>query len=347
MTAGEISQGSRYIAQAPVLIGMALPLSPHASRLMQPILTIVAPVFGLIVIGYLAGRLQLLSPASGQGLTDFAFTVAMPALMFQTIVSAQFSGVEPLRVWWSFFLAAGAVWLIATLITIHVLGRPAQDAPSISMSSTFGNNIMLGVPLVLGTFGPAGAAPMALVLMLHAPLLWLTGTLQAEATDVSGKGSSTWSDLGLALARELGRNPIILAIMAGMVWRFTGLAMPLPMERLVVLLGQAGIPASLVALGLTLIKFEIKGQVPTLATITVLKLVVMPTIAWLLAFYVFRLEPLSASVVTLLAANPTGANAFLFASKHGRAVNSASGAVALCTILAAGTMAFLISVLAP
>ena len=46
-----------------------------------------------------------------------------------------------------------------------------------------------------------------------------------------------------------------------------------------------------------------------------------------------------------MAAVPTGANAFLFAVKMGRAVNSASGAVALGTAVAAVTATILLNLL--
>ena len=44
----------------------------------------------------------------------------------------------------------------------------------------------------------------------------------------------------------------------------------------------------------------------------VLKLLVMPLIAWVLAFKVFALPPVAAGVVVLFAAMPTGANAYIF-----------------------------------
>ena len=44
---------------------------------------------------------------------------------------------------------------------------------------------------------------------------------------------------------------------------------------------------------------------------------------------------------------PTGANAYIFATRYQRVVNSTSGAVALGTILAALTAAALVSVLLP
>jgi malonate transporter len=50
--------------------------------------------------------------------------------------------------------------------------------------------------------------------------------------------------------------------------------------------------------------------------------------------------------VVIFAATPTGANAYLFANHHGRAMNSASGAVALGTALSVITASILLANLA-
>ena len=51
----------------------------------------------------------------------------------------------------------------------------------------------------------------------------------------------------------------------------------------------------------------------------------------------FQLPPIAVGVVTIFAAMPTGANAYLFASRNNLAQHSASGAVALGTVLAAAS----------
>jgi predicted permease len=71
----------------------------------------------------------------------------------------------------------------------------------------------------------------------------------------------------------------------------------------------------------------------------------MPAVAWVLAFWVFRLPPIAAGVVVLFAAMPAGANAYIFATRYQRVVNSASGAVALGTVLAAASAVALIAAL--
>lgn len=322
---------------------------------MLSILAIVTPVFGLIAIGYLAGYFRILRPETGAGVSDFAFTIGLPAVLFRTIATAELGSVSPVAVLVSFFGAAWTAWLVSSLLTRYVLGRPALDAPAIAMSAVFGNTIMLGLPLSLQSFGAAAAAPMALILAVHAPLLWMTGTVHAEwlgdpesddkAENSGGAGQSSAMRVLKALGRDLTRNPIVIAVMVGIVWRLTGISLPGPLDKTLALVAQAGVPSALIALGLNLVRFEIKGQMATLWSIVAVKLVLMPAMAWLLAVKVFQLPPAAAGVVVIFACVPTGANAFLFAVKHNRAVNSASGAVALGTLLAALTVSLTLSVM--
>ena len=116
-------------------------------------------------------------------------------------------------------------------------------------------------------------------------------------------------------------------------------------DRTIELLAQAGSPAALIALGINLVRFEIKGEKRAIAVMCALKLVLMPAFAGLLA-YLLKLPPLAAGVVVLFAAMPTGANAYIFAAQYQRLVNQVSGAVALATILAAATLPVVVLLLA-
>jgi predicted permease len=309
---------------------------------MQVIL-IVAPVFALIAIGYLASLSRLLSEAAHKGISEFTFGIAMPALLFRTIGLTDIPAQEPFRLWGAYFGAAAVVWLAATLLTASVLRRPAADAAPIAMSSVYGNVVMLGIPLALASFGSEAAAPMALILAINTPLLWIAGTLHMAWAE--RKAGTSLARLMLSILVDLGRNPIILAIVAGSLWRLGGLGLHPLADRVLALLGQSGVPCALVALGAGLTQFQIRGQAPTLTALLALKLIALPAVAWVLAYHVFLLPPVAAAVVVLFSAMPTGANAYLFATRYNRVVNSTSGAAALGTILAAITAAALVSAL--
>ena len=228
--------------------------------------------------------------------------------------------LEPLYLWGAYFGSVAVTWVLAMVLSTTVLRRPQSDAVSIAMGSVYGNIVMIGIPLSLATFGDAAAAPMALILSINTPLLWLVGTLNMEWAERK-EDTSLLGLLGSILA-DLARNPLMIAIVGGSLWRLTGIGLYPAIDKVLLLLAQSGVPCALVALGASLVNFQIKGQAPTLTTMFLLKLVAMPAIAWVLAFWVFQLPPVAAGVVVLFAAMPTGANAYIFATRYQRVVNS-------------------------
>jgi malonate transporter and related proteins len=313
---------------------------------MLSLFTIIIPIFALILVGYLIVKTEYFSIAGQKGLAEFAFQIAIPVMLFRTIATAVPTDDKPSAILAAYFGAVFCTWILATLITHLVLRRPMEDAAAISMTSCYGNIVMLGIPLGLTAFGPTAAAPMAVILSVNTPILWLVGTIHIQVVSKTNDGRSV-RELLIVLARDLLRNPLIIAMLSGLFWRFTGLGLTPALDKTLATLGGAGVPCALVALGGSLTQFQIKGQLPTLSAVVVLKLMVMPIIAWVLSKYIFGLSAIASGVTILFAAMPAGANAYLFANRYARAANSASGAVALGTLLAAFTAAYLISVLGP
>lgn len=304
------------------------------------VLLVVAPVFALIVIGYVGAWMRLLSEGAHKGLSDFAFGIAVPALMLRVIATATFPDVSPLRVWIAYYGAIGVTWLAATLLARFALRRSGPDSVVITVTSVYGNIVMLGIPLCLAAFGPEAAGPMALILAINTPLLWLVGTVQMSCVD-------SRTDAGLAgrvaaLGADLIRNPIILGILGGAALKLANVGLHPVADKTLSLVAQAGVPTSLIALGAGLRKFRIEGQVRLLGTMCLLKLLVLPLVAGWFALAVFDLPKVAAGVIIVFAAMPAGANAFLFAARYGRVVDSTSGAIALGTLISALTVSAVI-----
>ncbi|MCK5488908.1 MAG: AEC family transporter, partial [Gemmatimonadetes bacterium] len=72
---------------------------------------------------------------------------------------------------------------------------------------------------------------------------------------------------------------------------------------------------------------------------------VQPAIVWLLATLVFDVAPLWTSVAVVMAALPTGINAYLFAERYDHGVATAATAVLLSTGLSIGTISILLYLL--
>ncbi|MEC9367527.1 MAG: AEC family transporter [Pseudomonadota bacterium] len=314
---------------------------------MNAIVLTVAPIFGLIALGYALGRVGYLTEAAGKGLAEFVFSVAIPVLLFRMMVNAQPppASADPFALWGAYYSAVAIIWLMVALATRFLLGRPARDGASIAMAAAYGNVVMLGIPIALDRLGAEAATPIALIVSLSSPVLWFSATLHMELA--LRKGDLAVLPLLRELVLSLLKNPIIAGMLAGLVWRQTGLGLhPIP-DKMISMLGQAAIPGALVALGLSLTGFKVSGQLWTVTVICVLSLVVLPVVAWVMAFHVFSLPPVWAGVAVIFAACPPGANAFLFATRYKAAVNSVSAAVALGTALSILSVSLVLLMLHP
>jgi predicted permease len=312
---------------------------------MSDVFTTVAPVFGLIVLGFLAARTRLLSEAARAGLTEFVFTIAVPMLIFRTIVTAAAPGLGLMGPLASFFGAVAIVWIFAAVSARVVLKTDAEDAASIGFSAGFGNVLILGIPIAQAHFGEQALAPMLVIVIVDVPLMWLVATLQIEWAKRADEGSFLPA-LG-TLGRSLARNPIIISVFAGLIWRQTGFGVADIPDKMISLLAGAAIPGALFALGMTLSKFRLASAFGTLTLIVVAKLFFLPMVAFVLASAVFQLPPLWTQVFVIAAACPVGINAYLFAAQYDRSAGAVAGAIAFSTVLSAVTISVILALMGP
>ena len=300
---------------------------------MQAILTTVLPVFGMIVLGYVFAKTKVIDAVSGRGISVFVFNVAIPALLFQTVGGMGAEQGAPWGLWIAFFGGLAITWAVAALLSRRIDGISAGGGAAASMAAGFGNLALLGTPLALAHFGEKVAIPLAMILSVHAPVLWFAATLHRELARHSGTFSlgRTARELFLSLAT----NAIVLALVAGTLWRLTGLGFHPIAGRMLSMLADASVPTALFALGLSLAGYSLRGAWGGMFSLIGLKMLLMPVLVFLAVRFVVDLPPLWAKLAVLFAAMPTGANAFLFAQRNEESVPAVSGAIALGTALAA------------
>jgi malonate transporter and related proteins len=304
------------------------------------ILITVLPVFGMIVLGFALAKVNIIDAGAGRGITLFVFNVAIPALLFRTVATMDESNAAPWSLWIAFFGGLAMAWVAAAIASHFVESLDRSGGAAASMASGFGNLALLGTPLALAHFGNSVAVPLGLILSIHAPLLWSAATLHREVARQTGKFSVLGT--GRELLWMLASNAIILALLAGGLWRLTGLGLhPIP-DRMLEMLAEASVPTALVALGVSLAGYALKGSWSGMFTLLGIKMVLMPLCVFLLARHAVTLPPLWIKIAVLLAAMPTGANAFLFAQRNEESVAAVSGAVALGTGLAAVSASILL-----
>jgi malonate transporter and related proteins len=99
------------------------------------------------------------------------------------------------------------------------------------------------------------------------------------------------------------------------------------------LLGEAALPAALFAMGASLASYQIRGALGLALGLVGLKTVLQPLVVWLLVDHVLRIASPWSDTAILLAAMPTGINAYLFATRYRTGEAEAATAILLSTAL--------------
>ena len=315
---------------------------------MEQIAGIVVPVFGLIGVGYLMAWTRLLRPETGQALADFVFTVAIPVLIFRVVATADFSGGAPWLLWLAYFSAFTLAWIAGTFAVRRLFRRDARAGLVAGVSSAYGNTLLIGIPLVITAYGNEGAAAISLLIAIHLPVMMTTSAILIERALVTDGLSADANGRAIAanLASGLVKNPIIIGLALGLLWRVTGLPIAGPAGTVLTRIADVASTLALISVGMTLRRYGISRNVPQALAVGAIKLVAMPAVVFLLVAFVIPLPVEWARAIVIAAACPTGVNAYLVANRFGTGEALASNAITLTTGLAVVSVAVWLNVVA-
>ncbi len=301
-----------------------------------------------VALGWIATRLRWLGPTDGKHdparvLSAIAFYIFVPALLFRTAARVDFAAL-PWRTLAAFFVPA----CLAMLAVYGVQrARGGGAAPSVrAISATFGNSLQIGVPVVSGIFGEAGLAIHITIVSLHALILLSIATTLVELDLARGHPSSTLRSTLVATVRNTVVHPVVLPVAAGLLFGATGATLPGAVDEALALLGTAVVPLCLVLIGISLATYGLGGRWRGALGVCALKLLALPALVLVFARWGLGLTGLPLAVVVMMAANPTGNNALIFAQRYRTLEAETTVAIVVSTIAFGASAALWLTVLA-
>ena len=304
------------------------------------LLALTAPLFLLVLLGYLLTQWGRWPREASDALSRFVFSVAIPALLFRLM--ADFSRLPPVdaRLLIAYFGGCLIVFMVGRVLAATLFHLDGTSQSVFAMGGIFANNVLLGLPLAKVTLGDAAMPSVSLVLVFNSLLLWTLVTVSVEWArnrELSVRGFAR-------TALSVVTNPVVSGILVGIAFSFTGWTLPGMVDETVLLLSHAAIPMSLVVLGMGLSEYGIRAGWRQSVAIAVLKLAVMPFTVYLIA-RALALPPLEMVTVVVMASLPVGANVYLMAREFKAMEGPVASSLVLTTALAAVTTPLLLAIL--
>ena len=303
----------------------------------------------MAALGWAATRRGLLGRPSGGSdpalvISNTAFYLFVPALLFRTMVRQDLSAL-PWRMLAAYFVPALA-YALAVYLWHRRSAQGSAAAPATrTVAAVYGNAVQLGIPLAAALFGEAGLALHIALVSVHGLVLLTLLTVLVEADLARHDHTATRWDTLLSTARNTVVHPVVLPILLGLLWNFTGLGLHPVVDQTLQGLGSAVVPVCLVLIGVSLATYGVRGGLRGAVGVSLLKLLVLPALVLAVAFGAFGLRGTPLAVLVMMAALPVGSNALIFAQRYATLQAEATVAIVVSTIAFMASAALWLAVL--
>jgi malate permease and related proteins len=274
------------------------------------ILSIVFPVFGIVLVGCVYGRRRGIEMA---GSNQINMDIFIPALVFSALADQSFelAGHQDLALG-AFLIIVGSGlvgWMIA-----NISGISSKVLVPTMMFNNCGN---LGLPLAVLAFGREGLTA-AVVMFLVSNLVQFSFGIWF--LDHQTRWYNVW------------RTPVIIAAMAGLSVSFSGLALWQPLQLAIKMLGDVSIPLSLFALGIRIAHSHVND-----VRVGLIGAIARPAtgilIAWLLAM-LLDLKGQQSAMLIIFGALPPAVINYVFAERYQQGPDEVAAIVLIGNIAA-------------
>ena len=236
----------------------------------------VAPIFLVLGVGWLGGRLRLIADAEVDALMRFITYFAVPPLLFLATARMDAAALD-WRVLLSFYGPSFFAFTCMILISRRFFGRRPGESVAAGFTCLFGNTLLLGLPIAERAFGSEGVDACIMLISVHAAAMYLVGVVAMETSARDGAGAA--AAFG-KVWRSLSRNPLILGIAAGFVWNLSRAPFPPLAQDSMALLAKAALPTGLFAIGASLTRYSLSGAALETAVSVAMKMAVHPALAF-------------------------------------------------------------------
>ena len=171
--------------------------------------SIVAPIFATVYLGMLARKKNLITPEGIQGIQQFVLNIALPCLIFNSVLTAQV-GTESIGIMAMLF----PFMLASTLWAFHARKKkfPYSNLPMMFCAQESG---MLGIPLFVVLFGSAQVYHMVILDLTQAILGHPTIAILSSDTGENPKPG--------AILKKVLTSPLVVMCLLALTLNLTGI----------------------------------------------------------------------------------------------------------------------------
>lgn len=264
---------------------------------------ITAPIFVVLFLGVLLKKRGMIDDGFIKSASGLVYNIGLPVMLFTTSANADFNHIADAGVLIAFAVMTLLVFT-GSLLTAHWFTQEPRDHGVIIQGAFRGNLVILGLAFCANAYGERGLAtatlPVAMTVVLYNAL-----SIYALNRSLQRSNNSLKSTI-----KGIIKNPLILAIAAGLLFKVSNLTMPGILLDSGKYLSQMVLPLALICIGGTLDLSQLTRMDAATLSASLWKLILSPLLACGIAIWLgVRGENLA--ILFVLAAAPSATVSFV------------------------------------
>lgn len=291
------------------------------------------PIFMMMVVGYILKKIKFVDDKSVSVMNKLVFKLFLPALLFEDLATQDF-----LSIWDGRFIGFCFIVTVISILAAFLMSlfqKNKYDRGEFIQASYRSAAATLGIAFMTNIYDDV--AMLALMIIGSVPLYNSAAVVILSLTSPDKEKIKGKKELALNTIKGILTNPIILSIVAGLLWSVLKLPHPVIMFKSITYLGNVASPLALIVLGACFELTDIREKLWPIIMINFNKLILfclvfLPVTVWL----GYRNEGIVAVLIMLGSA--TTSSSFIMAKNMGHEGKISSSAVMTTTFLSSFTL---------
>ena len=298
-----------------------------------------SPLVLVALLGFICTKSKWFKRSQLDALTKFTFYISIPAFLFYQMSHANLSQHVSPSLYAAFYLPVLLCYSIGWLVNylFHTQLKKQSSASAVyALSASYSNTIIVGLPILLTALGEQVAGIVFLIVTFHSAMLFTLTSALSSRHHGANHLKFSWK----TFIKQTINNPVILSILSALLFNLLMIELPQVVTDSLILIGKPAIPLALFILGASMAFYQVRSEIKFITFATILKLLLLPSLVFIFAHYIFTLESLVTTVLVVLSASPTGVNAYLIAKSQDYHQETVAGTVVVTTLACIFTMPF-------
>ena len=286
---------------------------------------IVAPVFLMILLGYLLKRIGVINENFVAITSKFVFNVSLPAFIFMKISALDLTAAldmgQIIFIYAGTLLAYIIIWIISSLFI-----KDGRDLSVFVQGAYRSNYAIVGLAIIANLFGEEGLGKASLILAFLLPFYNVLAVVILTVPMRKIRKLNLLSTI-----YEVMLNPLIIAVIISLPFSYFKLELPSMLFTTGNFLSDVALPLALIGIGGSLNIENIKRASTLAFSSSILKLIIVPIVLTFFA-YLFGYRAMDLGIMFVLFACPTAIVSFIMAEAMGCNSKLAGNIVVISTI---------------